>query len=360
MNHVRRVGWATAVFAVVLILILWFGWKQWPSMPSGEGQIPVHLDERIELPRDAVPNCDDIRGKASNFAGLRLAVEGMDTGLQAVGCEDGVTPMASFVLRREKHSGLTPQAEQAAWLALLGHPLETLGTAGRPLNYDVCWVREGLPTEHLSQGRPPMVLQIFQWWSPVALLLVLYVWAVLIYLARHTALIRDDALESTPLVQRTFSLSKTQMAWWFSIVFASFIFLWLVTGEVPTISPQALALLGISSATTMASTGIGAGRLSGGGTAGELFLDLLSDNHGVAIHRFQMVVMTAALGLIFLFDVVTKLTMPEFDASLLTLMGLSAATFVGLKISEQRADSISAADPRETRGDAKSAYTPMN
>jgi len=35
--------------------------------------------------------------------------------------------------------------------------------------------------------------------------------------------------------------------------------------------------------------------------------------------------------------VATTLTMPQFDPSLLALMGLSAATYVGLKIPEQRA-----------------------
>lgn len=351
MDHVKRVGLASLLFAVFAAIVLAVAWSKWPQPAAGDSSMQVRLDERIELPRDAAPTCDELRGQGRDFAGLRLAVEGMDTGLQAVGCEDGPQPVASFLLRHSRPNGLSAQADEAVWSTLLGHPLRTIG-AGRTLTYDVRWVREGAATEHLSQGRLPMVLQIFQWWSSAALLLVVYIWTLLGYLARHTALIRDAASEGTPLVNRTFSLGKAQMAWWFAIVFAAFIFLWLVTGELPSISPQALALLGMSSATTMASTGVAAGRSSESGREGEFFVDLLSDAHGVAIHRFQMLVMTIALGLIFLFDVVTKLTMPEFDASLLTLMGLSAATYVGLKIPEQR----DAAPP--STGDAKSGYSP--
>ena len=65
------------------------------------------------------------------------------------------------------------------------------------------------------------------------------------------------------------------------------------------------------------------------------FFDIVSDENGVAIHRFQMAAWTLALGILFLFDLTRNLSMPEFSAALLGLMGISAGTYAGLKTAEQ-------------------------
>jgi cell division protein FtsB len=64
------------------------------------------------------------------------------------------------------------------------------------------------------------------------------------------------------------------------------------------------------------------------------FQDILSDGDGVSFHRFQIAVWTLVLGSVFVWGVYRNLTMPEFDASLLTLMGISAGTYVGFKFPE--------------------------
>jgi len=63
-------------------------------------------------------------------------------------------------------------------------------------------------------------------------------------------------------------------------------------------------------------------------------IDVLSDADGIDFHRFQIVAWTFVLGIVFLYDVWQRLAMPEFNATLLGLQGLSAATYVGLKIPE--------------------------
>ena len=65
-----------------------------------------------------------------------------------------------------------------------------------------------------------------------------------------------------------------------------------------------------------------------------LLLDLLSDVNGVNFHRFQMLVWTVVLGFLFCVGVYKNLGMPEFSATLLALMGISSATYLGLKIPE--------------------------
>ena len=61
--------------------------------------------------------------------------------------------------------------------------------------------------------------------------------------------------------------------------------------------------------------------------------DLMSDDRGVvALDRLQVVVWTLVLGGIFLTSVLWDLTMPEFSATMLALMGISSGTYIGFKL----------------------------
>ncbi len=64
-------------------------------------------------------------------------------------------------------------------------------------------------------------------------------------------------------------------------------------------------------------------------------LDLLSDEHGVSLHRLQMAVWTLVLMAVFIRAVHTDLLMPEFDATLLGLMGISSGAYIGFKFPER-------------------------
>jgi hypothetical protein len=73
----------------------------------------------------------------------------------------------------------------------------------------------------------------------------------------------------------------------------------------------------------------------------QLLLDLLSEQDTsadqgrvIAFHRFQIVVWTLILGVVFVSEVLTKLAMPVFDTTLLTLMGISSGTYLGFKVSK--------------------------
>ena len=63
--------------------------------------------------------------------------------------------------------------------------------------------------------------------------------------------------------------------------------------------------------------------------------DILSDEDGVSLHRFQIVVWTLILGVLFVFRLWEQVRMPEFEPSLLALMGISAGTYLGFKIPEK-------------------------
>ncbi|MFN6513036.1 MAG: hypothetical protein RMY29_000870 [Nostoc sp. CreGUA01] len=137
--------------------------------------------------------------------------------------------------------------------------------------------------------------------------------------------------------QNPFSLSVSQLAFWTFIIFGSYMIIYGITGDYTNIlTQQSLILLGINSVTAFGSSLIdgqgdekkkkGTQRVSEG-----FFTDILSDINGVNFHRFQTFIWTVAIGLFFVWEVVKNLAMPEFDETLLTLQGISSATYLGLR-----------------------------
>jgi hypothetical protein len=65
--------------------------------------------------------------------------------------------------------------------------------------------------------------------------------------------------------------------------------------------------------------------------------DLLAENNLISFHRFQIFVWTLILGIMFVASVYNELAMPQFSATLLGLLGISAGTYVGFKLPESKA-----------------------
>jgi hypothetical protein len=80
-------------------------------------------------------------------------------------------------------------------------------------------------------------------------------------LAIKSDVIRDTGPPAPPIgKRRPYSLSKFQMAVWFFVVLASFIFIYIITGDTNSISEQALALIGIGSGTALGAAAIDANK----------------------------------------------------------------------------------------------------
>jgi hypothetical protein len=63
--------------------------------------------------------------------------------------------------------------------------------------------------------------------------------------------------------------------------------------------------------------------------------DILSDENGISFHRFQMAIWTLVLVMVFVRAVYTDILMPDFDTTLLGLMGISSGTYLGFKFPEK-------------------------
>jgi hypothetical protein len=160
-----------------------------------------------------------------------------------------------------------------------------------------------------------------------------------ILLVRKTGIIRDD--DSMMGRKAPYSLSRSQLAFWTFVIVFSFLYIYIVTGEMPPITGSTLVLLTTSMATAagakIISTSKNPDNKMGSEATEGFFRDLISDHNSVSIHRFQMVVWTFILGVFFLRSVVKSLAMPQFDESMLILMGISSGTYLGLKIPEKKA-----------------------
>jgi hypothetical protein len=64
--------------------------------------------------------------------------------------------------------------------------------------------------------------------------------------------------------------------------------------------------------------------------------DLLGEGNVISFHKFQIFVWTLVLGTIFVAEVIRRLEMPEFSATLLAIMGISGGTYIGFKLPEPR------------------------
>ena len=176
---------------------------------------------------------------------------------------------------------------------------------------------------------------INNWAWLLTFLLIAVIITLFLLLAIRTNLIRigDD--------NSSYSLALTQLAFWTLIIAASFFYIWVITGELTPITGSTLVLLSISIATTGSSRLVDIRRFTN--TPGNMpssdgfFKDVLSDDLGYSVHRSQMFLWTAILGIIFVGAVVVTQKMPQLDTTLLGLMGISSGAYVGLKMIENKA-----------------------
>lgn len=84
----------------------------------------------------------------------------------------------------------------------------------------------------------------------IALLLVLFTSLLFFWLTRKTNIIRETGA-SVPGKLKPYNLGRTQMAFWFFLIYASYLVIWLITGALDTITASLLGLMGISAGTAL-------------------------------------------------------------------------------------------------------------
>ena len=229
--------------------------------------------------------------------------------------------------------------------------------------------------------------RIHKGWFWLCLIGSIFYIILLILLTKNYGLLRDRGIDMRttglqPLVGTTFSappldppysLGRLQMAFWFTIVVMSFLFIWLITDAYNILTASVLGLIGISGVTALSAAVIDNNKtqelinetkdlqvkVGDPATSQQelsqlkdkiqaniktltptksqgFFTDILQDINGISFHRLQMLVWTVVLGLLFIYTVWKRLSMPDFDPTLLALTGITAGTYLGFKFPEKQ------------------------
>jgi hypothetical protein len=343
------------------------------------------------------------------------AIKGMDA--EPVGSSYRSQPALLFKLTRDS-------SNDPFWRDLLGSPRHThvslRVSLGQPAGADKYNRIVGAPADSTFEFR------VFTGYavtlaSVVIVLLLFTVWGQ----ARYRTTLRDNLLPQLEPSRQPFSLGRCQMAFWFTLIFAAFLVLFILLQDSNVVTSQALALMGISGTTAAAAIAVDVAKNSPSDDANRAlqalglqtfedvqrirrevldreqelsglppphapiasarpshathpssgtrtsaspaderrarlqieindrrsilrtyadksrpfvsrgwFKDITTDLNGPTVHRLQVVFWTGTLGAIFLYSVYRNLAMPEFNGTLLTLMGISSAGYVGFKFQE--------------------------
>jgi hypothetical protein len=364
--------------------------NEFPTLVVVEGTAPLNTTEQIKMGQQVTVCIMGLhrwiyQQKQQNPSDLRLFIGG-----------HLLTKMApsAISLSGQEYLNFTLQMDTAdsddwkAWAAIVddsrhsenGQLPISVGIVGRNEFYESNAVVKILP----YPKRWPYLLGVF------ALLL-----GALLWLAATSDLLRYAVGERPSLPQMSpFSLGLVQMAFWFYLVLAAYVYICVSTHQVHIPMGSVLGLLGISSTTGLAAVFVDkqkdtnsqsqrnslqaeraaldskianplpSAALPGSAAEADLaqkrsrlaavdaailqlppvsspavsksFLqDVLNDGNGISFHRFQIAIWTIVLGTVFVWAVYRNISMPEFDASLLTLMGISSGTYIGFKFPEK-------------------------
>jgi hypothetical protein len=176
------------------------------------------------------------------------------------------------------------------------------------------------------------------------------IWLVAIALCLFSNILRDAVGDSSKIpagAKPPFSLARTQLVAWITIIASIYVYavLW-DSRDVLKINATALILMGIS-AGTFASAAIidtteiqeGIPRIQDRPSTGDFLKDILSDDKGVSIHRFQNLVWTIIAIVIYFYRYSNPPkdggeVLPVLDGTLLALTGISSATYLTMKTRE--------------------------
>ena len=152
------------------------------------------------------------------------------------------------------HLEIRPENKEL-WTDLLGEPRGLR----RPVTFTVGLESESPFDSIYGQSNPLPLTVISPVYGVIGLLVVLFTLVLFIWLARTTNLIREPG-PAVPGKLRPYNLGRTQMAFWFFLIYVSYVVIWLITDSLDTITPSLLGLMGISAGTALGEALIDSGK----------------------------------------------------------------------------------------------------
>lgn len=190
----------------------------------------------------------------------------------------------------------------------------------------------------------------------VIIFILLFLYKALYYFI-NSALCRDESYVSPgvlrPYNERPYSYSRVQMFWWTMIIISCYGTFYALYGKLIPLNPTCIILLGGSLAVQIFGKTIDSNQkekdkaINNGlptrhqdlETHKDLLTDILSDEYGISMHRLQSLAFNIMYGLGFIGFFINAIACQQypfidFEAWQLTLLGISAGGYLGLKTSE--------------------------
>jgi hypothetical protein len=374
-----------------------------PAVEKIEGKLALRQPIKVKI-KNINPW---IKQAGSDFSKVILYIDGV--AVKFKNHKPGLTQNNTllFDLQRDEEN-------KEAWATILGRKGDNPGDDFCRRSVEVTVGIENEPPIQTEVKQLPLVRVDESWVNPflatgLAFLILFLVLAV------KSDIIRDTGDQPGNTQRKMYSLARTQMALWTFFVIIAYVFIWMVTSDISSLTPGIIGLMGISAVTGLGSAAIDSSKKSENNnkrqvqsdaktscmidaeklnaeisslmttintapspinpeeqkitlstkqaelaakkkdiedaekiiqvldkkltpqpSTGNFFKDILNDDNGVSLHRFQILIWTVVLIFIFIGRVIDTLTMPEFDTTLLALMGISGATYIGFKLPDQQ------------------------
>jgi hypothetical protein len=162
-----------------------------------------------------------------------------------------------------------------------------------------------------------------------------------VYFAFRSEMLRDVVVKPGGDYRKVpFSFARTQLLWWSLIIISCFCVYYGVKGQLVDLSANyaCLVLMGISLGTTTAAKIIDNTDISQNLERHQdthpskgMLIDILSDEKGISVHRFQAVAFNLIFGVMFITHFMAECEFLILNDLALSLMGISSTAYIGLK-----------------------------
>jgi hypothetical protein len=174
-------------------------------------------------------------------------------------------------------------------------------------------------------------------------------------LAKYSAICRDESYDpathllKTDVHRRPFSYSRVQCLWWTLIIFSCYTAVCIYFLELLPLNATVIILLGGGLSVSVFGKVIDNNQIQEGTVLHNrnqdikdsegFFIDILSDDSGVSVHRLQALLFNIIFGIGFIMACITKVEnqlypFADFEVWQFTLLGISAAGYLGMKAGE--------------------------
>lgn len=188
--------------------------------------------------------------------------------------------------------------------------------------------------------------------------LILVLVVLSFYVVLKTGMLRDSGTDEQgndlPVQQEPYSYSRAQLYWWTMIILICFILFFLKTWYLLPFNITCVTLLGLGALVHIGGRMIdqkdlndeevelGTRKQDDRAPKRSFFKDLLTDGSGVSVHRFQSLVFNIVFGIGFVSFFAMNFAMHkypfiDFSEWQLALLGISSATYLGVKATENSA-----------------------